>query len=171
MVAENVDTNVVAVVYPSQLRPLKIRVGGRSRWISDKGYHVAMKRGMLQKQRLSRQRNYRTGIGRGKGGGRQRALASWEGKLERHWRMFCKTHNHHWANSAVTSAIEHGAGTIVFIQPSRGDRFLDVAGNIQPNKSGWPWYELGTLISQKGSRLGLKVKVVDELRARRCARP
>lgn len=164
-----VDDSKTAVVYPGNLRPVLMRIDGRTRPVTGRGYHVAMVRGNIQKQRLGRQHNYRTAIGRGKGRGRKRALESWEGKLARKWAGLCKDNNEKWSQSVIDEAVKTGCGRIVVIQPSLADRFLDVAGNIQPdkNRNGWPWYKLIEKIQQKGQRLGLAVEVVDEVRIRR----
>lgn len=172
-----VDAEKTLIVYPSEQRPLKIRVDGRTRPVTGKGHHVAMRRGSLQKQRRARQENYRTGIGAGKGRGRRRAIESWDGKLMRTWRNFGKINNNIWSKSVVEAAVKAGAGTIIVIQPCRGDRFLDVAGNIflddegrTRTNTGWAWFELSRMISDKANVLGVKTKVVKELRERRRVR-
>lgn len=163
----SLDPGKAAIVYSSQRRPLLLRIDGKTRPITGAGYHVAMKRGQLQKQRRSRQANYRTSMTpNGKGHGRNRALEPWEGKFARAWRSFQKLNNNEWSRSIVDTAAAAGCGRIVYIQPTDGARFLDIAGQCEPNGTGWEWFQLGGMLRDKGAAIGVTVDVVKDSRER-----
>lgn len=151
------DPDKVCYVRASKRRPLRLRMCGRSQPATGDGYHVAMMRGNLIKQRRSRSQNYHIAGSSTKGHGLNRALKGFT-KLSLRWRHFVKLNNATWASRIVERAAKAGCGSIVFFQPSNDQgRFLSEAGAIEglETLNSWDWFQLKTLLADKADACGM----------------
>ncbi len=151
------DANRVAILRPACRRPFTLRIAGWTRWLGDRGRAIAHRRQAILAGRWSRQENYRYAAGNRKGHGRGHALSSIE-KLERSWKMFCKTYNETIGAEAIARCVEAGCGRLLFLRPRR-PRFLETAGKFQDRNdaSSWPWYGLETYLRRKCAALGIEL--------------
>jgi hypothetical protein len=156
--AESKGTGV-AVLRAGKRVPWKLRIG-RSMTRGGRGDYVTWNRKQLLTNRWSRQSNYRHAGSANKGHGRDRALLPIE-KLSSRWKDFVRTANQQLAKSIVDECAQRGVGTLVYIQPSGGNRFLETAGKIpgRRDSTGWDWYQVRTCLANKCEECGLTLVV------------
>lgn len=164
------DPGRVAVVCAGKHFPFSVRVTGRTYRHGHSGEHIGHLRSKLLRQRLSRQNAYRISASSARrGGGRKRAIASWEGRLSLRWKSLVKDSNHHWSKALAHRLWLWGVGRVIFIQPTGGDRFLETTGQVAgyESSSGWDWTQWMARASEKCARKGIVVECVKDSRARR----
>jgi transposase len=167
------DPGTTLVLSAGRKKLWLLRAHGRTQWAGGRtGRHVAHVRRQLLTQRWSRQDGYRYAGSARKGRGRQRALKGIE-ILTTRWKDFVKTANQQTVKHVIDRCIEARAGRVVYLQPSdqsSPSRFLSNAGKVEDRRdqSSWDWFQVGTMLKQKGQELGIEV-IVKKARERRTA--
>lgn len=158
---EPLDPGRVVVLKPGRKRIALARFGGFTRWLGGRhGRHVAHVRNHLLVQLWSRKSGYRMAGSARKGHGRNKGFRFWLRKMRRRWRDFVKTQNEAIAWDVVRFCQRHGAGRVVYLQPTgdaRLTRFLATAGNPRRGRAAysWDWYQLGKIAGRKCHENGI----------------
>lgn len=151
----DLDAGRVAVLRPAVKRPFVLRLNGLTRWLGERGEAIAHRRRRVLLGRWSRQENYRWATNGRKGHGVRSALSqTW--KLQKSWKMFCKTYNESIVTEALKRCVEARCGKLIFLRP-KSERFVEVAGKVpgRNDPTGWPWYMLEAFLRRKCQALGI----------------
>jgi len=147
--------------------PLIVEIDGREIPVGGYGDNVAAIRAMIDRERQSRNENYRWSPGGSKGHGRETAQGQRMADFVNRWLRFCTNMNYTLTAKVIGLAQEHNCGGILFHQPTaetQGEYLLFSAGKSEQTRiaSGWPWHRLAQIIQQKANQNGMETLVFQE---------
>ncbi len=152
------DADKQATLTAAECHPWDLAIEDRVMRMGGKiGEYIKSLRRRLILERLSRNESYRHASSARKGHGRRRATENLI-VLRKRWQSFVKTTNQQLANDVVLRCVEHRAGRLLYLQPSKEhDVFVSSAGQVpgRNDASGWDFFQLKTLLERGCEKHGI----------------
>lgn len=165
------DAGKVMTLVPGKRWPwvVQLRYGATRhiRPFGGNGLHVENVRRRILRERQERKSHYRWSGTNQKGHGRRRAAEVWA-KLSNRWRNFGKRYNHQVTTQLVRMCVDHGIGTLVYLQPPdeyRHRYFLTKAGNYANSGMSWEYFQVKAMLAYKCQEAG--IQLVESVREQR----